>query len=398
MGVNATIRDITEQKRMEESLRQARAKAEQAVLTRSKFLAAASHDLRQPVQSLVLLLAALKQVSDPERIASVVALMEDSLDGLNGLLNSILDISRIDAGVVAPEFASVDVGRMLHRLAHWYEPQSQLANLRVRIHCQPGLLARTDAGLLERLLRNLIENAIRYTDRGGVLIAARRRGDQIRIDIVDSGIGIPADKLEDIFEEFFQVDNPARDRMQGIGLGLAIVSRLAQLIGATVRVRSREGRGTCLSVMVPFERAAAEMPKPVVGQDDVTSRRILVIEDDNEVRRGLELLLQSWHCTVISAPSGEEALALGESEGWRFDAIIADHRLGAGLSGSASAAEIGQRAGRAVPTLILTGDTDPARISEVHASGFAMMHKPVAAEVLKQRLAALLQGAAPLAV
>ena len=390
VGVNATVKEITEQKRMEQSLERAKAEAERAVLARSKFLAAASHDLRQPVQSLILLLAALKHTTDTEQIARVVGLMEDSLDGLNGLLNSILDISRIDARVVAPEFGSIDVGTMLHRLRDWYAPQCQLAGLRIRAHCPPGLHARTDAGLLERLLRNLIENSIRYTDSGGLLITARRRGDRIRIDIVDSGIGIPAENLENIFEEFFQVGNPARDRTHGLGLGLAIVNRIAELIGAVLRVRSRVGRGTCFSVTVPFDEALLLGSGPVPERKLAPGRRIMVIEDDAEVRKGLELLLQGWLCEVVSAKSGEEAIAIGEGMGWRIDAIIADHRLGAGLSGSATATEIARRAGRAVPTLIVTGYTDPLRINEVHSSGFEMIHKPVAADELKQRIAFLL--------
>jgi len=322
----------------------------------------------------------------------VVDMMESALDGLNGLLASILDVSRIDAGVVIPQMQSLDTSGMLHRLWDGYVPECGQKNLTLRLHCKPGLKARTDAALLERILRNLIENAIRYTDRGGLLIGAFRRGDRLRIDIVDSGIGIPADKLAHIFEEFYQVANPARDQKQGLGLGLAIVRRLTRLIGADVQVRSREGRGTRFTVTVPVDNAVHEVSIPSASAAVVTGRRMMVIEDNPTIRKGLELLLNSWNCEAVGAESGEEALALGEREGWRFDVIIADHRLGAGMSGTQTAIEIGKRAGRPIPTLIVTGDTAPERISEVHASGFEMMHKPVTPDELARRMARLLRG------
>jgi signal transduction histidine kinase/ActR/RegA family two-component response regulator len=393
IGVNATIRDITTQKRAEEALKIAKAEAERAVLARSKFLAAASHDLRQPVQSLVFLLAALNRLEKTEQVAKAVGLMTTALDGLKGLLESILDISRIDAGVVAPKFDRVDIGEMIRRFGDGYTSECASNDLKLRIRWQPELYARTDAALLERILRNLIQNAIRYTDHGGLLIAARRRGDRIRIDIVDSGIGIPADKLTQIFEEFYQVANAARDHRQGLGLGLSIVSRLARLIGADTLVRSQEGQGTWFTVTVPVDASAHAPARPLATTEVVTGRRIMVIEDDAKVRAGLELLLESWSCEVIGAESAQEALEAGERAEWRFDAIIADHRLGDGLSGTETALEISKRARRLIPTLIVTGDTAPERIREVHASGFEMMHKPVAPDELARRLAQIFRGA-----
>jgi PAS domain S-box-containing protein len=393
IGVNATIRDITTQKMAEEALKIAKAEAERAVLARSKFLAAASHDLRQPVQSLVFLLAALNRLEKTEQVAKAVGLMTTALDGLKGLLESILDISRIDAGVVAPKFDRVDIGEMIRRFGDGYTSECASNDLKLRIRWQPELYARTDAALLERILRNLIQNAIRYTDHGGLLIAARRRGDRIRIDIVDSGIGIPADKFTQIFEEFYQVANAARDHRQGLGLGLSIVSRLARLIGADTLVRSQEGQGTWFTVTVPVDASAHAPARPLATTEVVTGRRIMVIEDDAKVRAGLELLLESWSCEVIGAESAQEALEAGERAEWRFDAIIADHRLGDGLSGTETALEISKRARRPIPTLIVTGDTAPERIREVHASGFEMMHKPVAPDELARRLAQILRGA-----
>jgi len=389
-----TNTEIAEQKEMEDALRQAKAEAERANLAKSKFLAAASHDLRQPVQALVLLLEVLKpQVSTPS-VARAVGMMETALEGLNGLLTSILDVSRIDAGVVTPQMQNIDVGGMLHRFCAEYAPLCGQKELRLRCRCKPERNARTDAALLERVMRNLIENAVRYTDRGGVLVGARRRGDRLRIDIVDSGMGIPADKLEHVFEEFYQVGNPARDPKQGLGLGLAIVSRLARLIGAEVAVRSREGRGTCFTLLLPSQLPSGAVQvasAPSAATDVFTGRRIIVIEDNPAVRTGLQLMLEGWNCDVVAAETGEAALEAGEREGWRFDAIIADHRLGAGMSGTQTATEMGRRAGRPIPALVVTGDTAPERIEEVHASGFEVMHKPVTPDELARRVARLLR-------
>ena len=277
-GTCTDIHDLTWRKQVEFDLRMAKAEAERANLAKSKFLAAASHDLRQPIHALVLLLDVLKRHANTPPVAKAVDAMESALDGLNRLLSSILDVSRIDAGVVVPLMQSVDVGGLVQRICAEYALLCRQKSLRLRCRCKPSLLVRTDAVQIERILRNLIENAIRYTDRGGLLVATRRRGDRLRIDIVDSGIGIPTDKLEHIFEEFYQVGNPSRNYQEGLGLGLAIVRRLATLIGADVQVRSREGRGTCFTVTAPIDGASIdEMSTPSATAAVVTGRRIMVI-------------------------------------------------------------------------------------------------------------------------
>jgi signal transduction histidine kinase len=370
----------------------AKAEADRANLAKSKFLAAASHDLRQPVQALTLFLEVLKRHASTPPVAKAIAAMELSLEGLNRLLASILDISRIDAGVVAPEVQSVDIDGLVHRLGDEYASLCREKGLRLRRRGEPGLHARTDPVLLERILRNLIENAIQYTNQGGLLIGIRRLHGRVRIDIVDSGIGIPADKLSHIFEEFYQAANPARDYRQGLGLGLSIVSRLAKLIEAEVQVRSHEGRGTRFSVVVRLDPTAVKVSTPSDSVNRLSGLSIMVIEDNPKVRAGLQLLLESWNCDVVCAETGEQALDVGERIGWSFDAVIADHRLGAGMSGTETGAEIGRRARRPIPTLIITGDTAPERIEEVHASGFEMMHKPVMPAELARRMAHLLDG------
>jgi len=383
--------DITERKLAEEALKAAKAEAERAVLARSKFLAAASHDLRQPVHGLGLMMAVLKpQVTTPTA-ARALSMMEQALDGLNGLLGSILDVSRLDAGVVMPNVLAVDLAALLGRLAEEYALIAGQKGLRIRFRA-PALTTRSDPVLLERALRNLIENAIRYTPKGGILLGARRRGERLRIDVADTGIGIPADKQQHIFEEFYQVGNSGRDRDQGLGLGLSIVGRLARLLGAEVLVNSREGHGTVFSLVLPVEHAAPDAPK-LVGAANESEGRLLIVEDDDTVRSGLQLLAESWGYAVTTAESGEAALAAAAAEDWRFDGILADYRLGPGLTGTEVAKEIRRLAGRAIPTLVVTGDTAAERIAEVHAGGFDMLHKPVGADELRVKLGKLLRGA-----
>jgi PAS domain S-box-containing protein len=345
-GTCTDIHDLTWRKQVEIDLRAAKAEADRSALARSKFLAAASHDLRQPVQSLVFLLDVLKAHANTPVVANAVDAMETALDGLNSLLNGILDISRIDAGVVAAQIQSVDASGMIERLCTEYAPLCASKGLRLRHQCKTGLHARTDAALLERIIRNLVENAIRYTDHGGLLITTRRRGDMLRIDIVDSGIGIPADKLAYIFEEFYQVANTARDFKQGLGLGLSIVSRLAGLIGAEMQVLSTEGRGSCFRLQLALDPAGHDLSSPNPKAEVLAGRRIMLIEDNPEVRMGLQLLLESWNCEVIASEAGEEALEAGEREAWCVDAVISDYRLGPGMSGTAAAAEIQRRSGK----------------------------------------------------
>jgi len=374
-----------------EAANRAREEAERACLARSKFLAAASHDLRQPVQSLTLLLEAVKAHVDAPKVVNAVAAMEGALAGLNCLLVSVLDLSRLDAGVVMPQIQPVDMGDMLLRLSQEYAVSAAAKGLHIRTFLRP-LHGGTDPALMERVIRNLIENAIRYTSKGGILIALRHRSGQLRVDVIDTGIGIPAGQQGHIFEEFYQVGNPGRDRAQGLGLGLSIVARIVRLLGAEVEVVSREQRGTRFSILLPVARlkCGPSPAAPAVLHDE--SGRVLVIEDDVWVRSGLQMMIEGWGYEVTAVASGEEALDLICEKSSGFDAVIADHRLGPGLTGTAAAREIQMRIGRPLPTLIVTGDTDPARIADVHASGFDMLHKPVAAGDLRRKLAKLVQA------
>ncbi|MBX9635665.1 MAG: HAMP domain-containing histidine kinase, partial [Magnetospirillum sp.] len=235
---------------------EAKAEAERASLSRSKFLAAASHDLRQPVQSLLLLIEVMKIRLAGTPMEKVTGLMESALDALRLLLDSLLDISKLDAGVIAPSTEEVDLGALLDRLSEEYRVRAQDKGLDLRV-VRTTLTLKTDATLLERLLRNLLENALRYTPQGRILLGCRRGAASARLEVVDTGIGIAREHHDAVFEEFHQVGNAARDRSQGLGLGLAIVRRLAGLLGGSVRVRSELNKGA---------RFIVELPGPVCRQ------------------------------------------------------------------------------------------------------------------------------------
>jgi PAS domain S-box-containing protein len=379
--------DITARVRARDALVAAKSRAERADQAKSKFLAAASHDLRQPVQALILYLSMIgRQVQDLPKAAETVKRMQGALDGLSNLLTAILDISRLDAGVIAPRLDSVDLDEMLARLANEYAAKAAQRGLEFRTVARK-VFVLADEMLLERALRNLIENALRYTPKGGVLVGARRRGDRVRIDVVDTGVGVAPERKEEIFLEFVQLDNPGRDMEKGLGLGLAIVSRVARLMNATVDLASTPGRGSRFSLVLPTaaplaaKTAAREPSAPGEG-------RILVVEDNAIVRDGLEAMLRDWGYETVTAASGEEALALAEAQG-PFVAHMLDYSLGRGMSGLQIARELARRAGAKIPTVILTGDTAKERIAEIGASEAEMLHKPVTAAQLRSVLARL---------
>lgn len=241
--------EITELKRAEEE-------AQAANRAKSTFLAAASHDLRQPVQAIVLLTAVLAGQLHGHPAQALVGKIEIALEALRRMLGALLDISRLDAGVVTPDFRAVPLTEIVHRLADEYAFHAAERGLALRIVC-PDTWTRTDPTLLERILRNLIENALRYTERGKILIACERRGDSVRLHVIDTGIGIAREHSEAIFQEFFQVGNPERDREKGLGLGLSIVQRLCTLLDHKIEFASVLGRGTRFTLDLPAVAPAA---------------------------------------------------------------------------------------------------------------------------------------------
>jgi PAS domain S-box-containing protein len=387
-GISVYFRDISSEKAAHAELRAAKAEAERANRAKGKFLATASHDLRQPVQALVLFLGTLKARSAGTAMESPVHHMEQAVESLNTMLIALLDISRLDAGVLLPKVEAIDIGQLVGRISAGYEHQARQKGLRFGQHA-PYMGALTDPTFLERILRNLMENALRYTETGGIVVGCRRRGAEVRIDVIDTGVGIAEENQRQIFEEYFQVNNDGRNRAKGLGLGLSIVSRLASLMGARIEVKSREGHGSRFSVFLPVAHTVAPSvpcgPIAMAGN----GKRILVIEDEEMVRTSFRMMLESWGFDVDVADSEQAALDAAAAVP---DAIIADYRLNLGQNGINAARRVHHLCGRAIPTVIVTGDTAPGRIREVHGSGFLMLHKPVSADQLKLTTAQLLRG------
>ncbi|WP_247878323.1 PAS domain S-box protein [Azospirillum sp. TSO22-1] len=385
------MRDVSERRRAEDALRASKVEADRANLAKSKFLAAASHDLRQPVQALVLFQATLAERLAGHAAEPLVESMGQALGSLHMLLDSLLDVSRLDAGLIVAHPEEVPLMAVIERLAAEYLPQAGAKRLRLRVACT-GMVVRSDPVLLERILRNLIENALRYTERGGVLLGCRRCGDRLRVEVWDTGVGIEPDKQADIFEEFFQVGNVERDRSKGLGLGLAVVRRLARLLGHEVTVRSVPGKGSVFALDMPVVVAAADAQPAKVESARPRDGLILVIDDEPLVRLGLQAMLEGWGYRVLSAGSVEEAVRHIESGAWPH-AILADYRLRGGETGLDAIRAIHGRLNTAVPATVITGDTAPERLVEVREGGYALLHKPVAAHELRATVGEMLRAA-----
>ncbi len=365
--------------------------AQQANQAKSRFLAAASHDLRQPLHSMTLLASALDGRMHDADDRRIVARLQGSLAAMGKLFNALLDISRLEAGIVEPRIMDVRVSRLLERLQADHARQAQEKHLEWR--CPPtALVVRSDPVLLETLLRNLVVNAIRYTSHGHVAVACREVDGLARIEVQDTGIGIPPDRQAEIFREFHQLDNPERDGDKGLGLGLAIVDRLARLLDHRVEVHSTPGQGSCFAVVLPLgspgraaeEKGAdgAELP-PDSG---LTGMVVLVIDDQPAVLESMEALLSRWGCeTILAASEGEAIVALRKAPR-PPELIVADYRLRNDRTGSQAAERIRRELGRPIPALIVTGDTAPERLREAKASGDMLMSKPVAPERMREFL------------
>ena len=375
------VRDITERKRTEEDLRAAKEQAERARLAQSKFLAAVSHDLRQPVQALTLFTSALAAKISGAPASALLDDMRGSVEALDLLLDALLDVSSLDAGTIVPHETIFSLATLIERLVAEFEPQASQKEIELRL-VPTSAVVRTDPTLLYRVLQNFVSNAVRYTSQGGILIGCRRRGRKLRIEVVDSGIGIPEHLHQAIFKEFFQIGNPERDRSQGLGLGLAIVHRLSRLLRCPVTVRSREGRGAAFGIevtLVGFNKIANIVPlrRSSSEQAETGKGLVFVIDDEASVLKGLRLVVENWGYTVLAARTELDAINILNGRNQAPDVIIADYRLRGICNGAQVVAHIRQTFGRPVPCILITGDTAPERIREANDHGFTLLHKPV---------------------
>ena len=371
--------DITERKRAEEAQQQAKEEAERANLTKSRFLAAASHDLRQPLQTMRLLLTALRGTRDEGDRRDTVEEMAHALAIMDSVLNALLDNSMLDAGTIVPEIAEFRVDGLIHRIHGVYGPLSREKGVELRI-VTSDLYVRSDTSLVERVVENFVSNAIRYTDEGKVLIGCRRRRDKLRIEVWDSGRGIPADQREAIFDEFYQVDNPERDHRQGLGLGLAIGKRIADILDHRIEVTSTLGKGSMFAVELPLAQSKRRLARSAVAanvdEDRHLSGLVLVIEDNPSVLNAMRRLLNLWGNHAVTAKTRREALALIEQAGVRPDLAIADYRLPDG-QGAEVLRTLQRIVGGRLPGIIVSGDTSPTMYREAEAAGLSVLQKPV---------------------
>ncbi len=368
-------------------LREAREEADRANVAKSKFLAAASHDLRQPLQSLFLFAAGLHGHVLDERGKRALTMLERNLDALKGLLESLLDVSRLDAAATRPDVRNVAVGPLLDEIGAAFGPIARAKGLAIEVDAMCPTIVRSDRNLLGRMVRNLVENAIKYTERGSVRLVCREDGDRAILEVVDTGIGIPAEQLNAVFEEFHQVDNPERDRHKGLGLGLSIVRRLSVILDHPVQVRSEPGRGSSFTVSIPLGTVDAEPPPPEAAVVPLGRGRLAVLVDDNaDVLAGMRDMFLDWGFEVITAASaGEVEQRLG-SNGGTPSVIVTDYRLGGDDDGFATIDRVRRRVGSSVPAVVLTGDTE----ADVHRSAIGrravLTIKPITAGQMNDAL------------
>ncbi|MFP5409879.1 MAG: ATP-binding protein [Gammaproteobacteria bacterium] len=366
--------------------------AERANFAKSRFFAAASHDLRQPLHALSLFVAALKARNQQPETQTLIDNIEASTAAMELLFNALLDISRLDAGTIEAHPVNFPLHKMLGELEHQFRALAEEKGLRLRFRpCDVTLYS--DPLLIERILGNLIANAIRYTDDGGVLVACRRRGPLVRLSVIDTGRGIPPDQQEAVFQEFVQLHNPARDRSKGLGLGLAIVSRLGRLLGHRVNLRSRPGHGSTFSIDVPLGDARLIAPPappapPVHLPEDAL---VLLVDDENAILRGMAELFDHWGIDLVTARSADEAEQWLAGLGRAPHVIVSDYRLPDDTDGLEVIERLRQKFGRDIPAILITGDTAPDTILRITNAGIPMLHKPLRPAKLRALLTHLIQ-------
>jgi len=383
------------------------AAAERASAEKSRFLATASHDLRQPLHAIALFGAALENELREHHGGRNAQQLMRAVNALGNSLDTMLDVSRLDAGVVTPDIEPVSLDALFRSLNHLFAARAEERQLQLRVRAS-GLGVRSDAQLLHRMLSNLVDNALKYTMRGGVSVRARARGDTVWIEVFDTGIGIAPEQQERVFEEYYQVHNPGRDRTQGLGIGLSIVQRLSQLLGHPVHLKSRPGRGSLFRLELP---AAEEAAVPDAGAGPLAAHRaagpradctleavhgrILLIDDEADIREAMVGLFKSHHLsldTVASEAEAAELLASPCAQERPFSLLMCDYRLGGGENGLDVGLRLQRRFGLQAPLLLVTGETSPQRLQRVRASGVPVLFKPVNPSTLLRTLAELAPG------
>ena len=394
-GVVVTFTDITDRKRVAAALEDAKQAADLANLAKSRFLAVASHDLRQPLQALSLLQGLLAKTVEGDRALGLVSRLAETLASMAGMLNTLLDINQIESGTLQVNRVEFPINDILERLKAEFSHQAHAKGLELR-KVRSSLWVDSDPRLLEQMIRNLLANALKYTKRGTVLFGCRRRGSSIRVEILDSGVGIPEGQLDAIFEEYHQVENPARQRSQGLGLGLAIVKRLGDLLQHPVHVVSRPGRGSVFCIEIPRSAHATsrrhQHPAKAADMAGSTTGEILLVEDDPDLRDLFAQFLEAEGHRVLSAVDGPAALELLKGGACQPAIMLSDFNLPGGLDGLELAAKVRASLGRKIPVAILTGDISAATMRDVGHEGCVHISKPVNLPQLNRLIQGFLAG------
>jgi two-component system, chemotaxis family, CheB/CheR fusion protein len=392
-GVVITFTDVSERKLIKQALEEARNVADRANIAKSRFLAAASHDLRQPLQTLALLQGLLAKSVEGPKAQQLVARVDETLGAMTGMLNTLLDINQIEAGTVRAHVSTFAVKDILEKLRDEFAYHADAQRLKFRLVPCSAMIS-SDPRLLEQMLRNLISNAIKYTASGRVLIGCRKRKGDLSIEVWDSGVGINELDLQAIFDEYHQVDNAARERSRGLGLGLSIVKRLGDLLGHTVTVRSVLGKGSVFAVDVrelPRQPGGvATSPDHVKSDSAQSSCNILIIDDDPEVKELLEILIGDEGHHVISARDSATALKLVKTAKITPDLILSDYNLPGGMNGVEVMGRLRKMIDHYVPVIILTGDISTAALRDIADHDCEQLNKPVKPKMLIQTINRLL--------
>jgi signal transduction histidine kinase/CheY-like chemotaxis protein len=383
--------DVEVRKKAEESLRRAQIDLERKVAERtqqleltnaakSRFLAMASHDLRQPLHALGLFVAQLRTPLKSWERKRTIEQVDATRKEMDEMFNSLLDISRLDAGILTPHITEFPIARLLQTIETAFDQAAREKGLRLRVR-RSDAWVRSDAMLLERILLNLASNAVRYTLRGGIIVGCRRRGEMLRIEVWDSGPGVPEDEKQNIFGEFFQLPTPERNRYGGLGLGLAIVDRLRLLLNHQIDLASTVGRGSRFSILVPMADEGVTPTEPVdpplPAAFEVEGKVILVIADAPIVLEGTGGLLGKWGYSVLTAGSDEAALIRLAERQQRPDLIISDYHLASGKTGIRAVEQINAAFGSSIPAILISGDTAPEPLRDARDRGYTLLHKPV---------------------
>ncbi|MEM1187554.1 MAG: NahK/ErcS family hybrid sensor histidine kinase/response regulator [Pseudomonadota bacterium] len=392
--LNQTLqREIAERALIEDSLLKATHEAEEASESKVKFIAAAGHDLLQPLNAARLFSAALMERSLPDGAGDLAGSLARSLDDVESIITTLVDISKLEAGVVEPVTEAFAVDELLAALATEFEALAEQSGLGFR-YLKSSAVVNSDSQLLARILRNFLTNALRYTDDGRVTLGCRRRPEGLDIEVADTGVGIPADQLDVIFGEFKRLDDSHRRDARGLGLGLAIVDKLSRVLGCEVFVRSLPSRGSVFTVRVPYGRLAQrsiEVPHALPAGQSLEGRRVLVVDNESAICRGMETMLGGWGCEVNSAETLQELDERLRSTVHSPDVAIVDYQLDDELTGFDAVKRIDAAIGRSLPVIMITANYTKALRESVTGAGYHLLNKPVKPHKLRLLLTRLMQ-------